>query len=83
MYAQQLALDDREEFETDRDKIEYAMLFVNGEAVQKVQQTRKMEKLRESGAGEFNEQLTQMFGRKLSDKPVQQELDDIKVVRKR
>lgn len=81
LYAHLLALDNKEKTEEDQEKIEYAMSFVDNEAVNKVRQMREVEKHKPSDK-QFSSQLQELFGRALKEKPKQQQnLDQIKVVR--
>ena len=85
-YAQQVALDDEERSEADRDKIEYAASFTNSDAVQKVRKMREATKYKPSDE-QFNDQLKAMFGRGLPNpslrkNQIEANLDEVKVVKR-
>jgi len=62
-YAQQIAIDETEEHETWRDRLEYLARFWNSEAVDQVQRSREARKGQTDTA--FDSFLEEQFGRSL------------------
>lgn len=67
-YQHHLLIDQDEETDKKREAIEYAMMFVNYEAVTKVQEARERdEEIREEQIDDvFLDQIQNLFGRDLS-----------------
>lgn len=64
---EQIKLDKKEEWEDSRDKLEYIAMFINSEAVQKVQNYREQAKDSEQSEEALNNLLQDKFGNSLVD----------------
>ena len=67
LYDWLLVKDSEREADDWRDRLEYIAMFINGEAVQKIQRMRKQRKL--VSDSEFNQVLEKEFGRALPRSP--------------
>lgn len=87
LYGWLISQDEEKEEELWRDRLEYIVLFFNGEAVQKIREFRKQQS--EENSDEFEQVLEKQFGRglsgersEMSQQPQNDDLDIIRVVEK-